>query len=273
MPIDHHQWRSLGRALLFMIGCAAILAGISPLAPAGPGPKQEIFIGVLGSLGAACLTLLFVRWEGLRLHDVGASLDRRSLVRCALSFFIGLLIVALHTFILGVLGPARWVRAPAPSFATAALTLIGYLFLSMREELAFHGYPLRRLRQSFGLWPAQLVVASLFALEHIAGGVSWKVALMGVWTGSLLFGMAAIATKGLAVPIGLHAAWNLGDWMRGGKASPGIWRPIVEPGFEERVQLVGLASYVVVMALATLAFWWWYRHGRTVDESVGGLES
>src|SRR3954452_18567918 len=138
MPADPHRWRSLGRALLFMIGCAVILAGISPLAPAGPGPKQEILIGALGSLGAAGLTLLFVRWEGFRLQDVGAALDRRSLLRCALGFFIGLLIVALHTFILGILGPARWVRASAPGFDTAALTLIGYLFLSMREELAFH---------------------------------------------------------------------------------------------------------------------------------------
>jgi len=33
--------------------------------------------------------------------------------------------------------------------------------------------------------------------------------------------MAALATKGLALPIGLHAAWNIGDWARGGKGTGG----------------------------------------------------
>lgn len=125
--------------------------------------------------------------------------------------------------------------------------------------MAFHGYPLRGLRPSFGLWGAQFIVAFVFAMEHVAGGLPIGQALLGPGVGSLLFGMAAIASRGLALPIGLHAAWNLGDWMRGGKNSMGPWRSIVEPGFEERAKLVGMASYVALMVLATLAFWWRYR--------------
>ena len=42
--------------------------------------------------------------------------------------------------------------------------------------------------------------------------------------GSLLWGVALLITRGFAILIGMHAAWNFGDWMRssGGKAEGGI---------------------------------------------------
>jgi uncharacterized protein len=259
MNNDLQPWRTLGRVLLFFVGCAAVLAAIAPLAPRDSGPTPGLFIGTVASLGAFLLTLLFVRWEGLRLADVGASADRKSLPRLALGFLIGLLIVALQTSIMWVTGHVRWDLSNGFHVAEMTITLIAYLSLSAREELAFHGYPLRRLAPSFGLWGAQLIVAFVFAAEHVAGGSPWGHALVGAGVGSLLFGMASIATKGLALPIGLHAAWNFGDWMRGGKGSPGLWKAVVEEGFEERAQVVGTISYLLVICSATLGFWWWHR--------------
>ena len=85
--------------------------------------------------------------------------------------------------------------------------------------------------------------------------------------GSLLFGMAAIATRGLAVPIGIHAAWNIGDWLRGGKETPGMWRLVVEPGYESYVQATGLFTYMMVMALSTFGFWLLYRTRQAAHEA------
>jgi hypothetical protein len=80
--------------------------------------------------------------------------------------------------------------------------------------------------------------------------------MAGAGMGALLFGMAAIATRGLAVPIGVHAAWNFGDQMRsGGGKTTGFWKAVVEDGFEARAQVVGWTGYVSVMLLTTLAFW------------------
>ena len=253
------SWSSVGRVLLFYIGCVVILATIAPLAPLGSEPTTMLFIGALTSFGAFCLTLLFGRWEGLRLGDIGAWPDRRSPLRLAFGFLIGLFLVGLHTGIVRSTGHVQWVRASGIGFPDAMITLIAFLLLSFREELAFHGYPLRRFKTLFGLWGAQLIVAIVFALEHKAGGNSWKNAFLGAGVGSLLFGMAAIATRGLALPIGLHAAWNVGDWLRGGKGSTGYLKAVVENGFEERTALVVMTSHVLVMCSATLAFWWWYR--------------
>jgi hypothetical protein len=111
------RWRLLGRVLLFMIGCAIVLVGVTPMVPKDQGSKSILFTGVAASLGAFGLTMLFVRWEGLRLDDVGVSPDRRSLLRFAIGFFIGAILVALNSSILWSIGHVRWVRARAIGFS------------------------------------------------------------------------------------------------------------------------------------------------------------
>jgi hypothetical protein len=130
--------------------------------------------------------------------------------------------------------------------------------------LAFRGYPLRRLASTVGVWIAQFTVIVAFVLEHRLGGFSWTTALLGVSAGALLFGVAAIATRGLAVPIGLHAAFNFGQWVIGEKEKVGLWRPVIEESFRERVDAIGMVSYLFVFGLVTLAFWWWQHKNENL---------
>jgi membrane protease YdiL (CAAX protease family) len=253
------QWRTVGRVLLFLVTCASVLALTASLPLGRRGPEQVLMIGFLASFGSFALTVLFVRWDGLRLRDVGAMPNGNSLGLFAVGFALGLFLIALHSLLVSVAGHVHWVQAARPTVWQASLVVTGYLFLATREELAFHGYPLRRLQGVFGLWGAQATIAVAFALEHMVGGWSLAQALWGAAIGSLLFGMASIATRGLAVPIGMHAAWNIGDWMRGYKAEPGLWRPRIEAGFEGPATSAGVWCYVAVMALAIFAFWRWHR--------------
>ena len=242
-----------------MIGCAFVLALTASLPIVRRSSSSELLIGAITSVGCFALTLEFTRWDGLRLRDVGAMPNNKSLAFLAIGFALGLLLVALHSLLVSTAGGVVWVRTSNPSPLQASLLVVGYLLLSAREELAFHGYPLRRLQSSFGVWPAQAVISVGFAIEHIAGGWPFAQALWGAAVGSLLFGMASIATRGLAMPIGIHAAWNVGDWMRGNRLQPGLWRPDVQAGFEEQSSRAGIAYYVALMAVATLGFWWWHR--------------
>jgi hypothetical protein len=139
------------------------------------------------------------------------------------------------------------------------VALLTYFTLACREELAFHGYALRRLEWSFGLWIAQFIIALIFAIEHVLGGVTWVHAFSGALVGSLLFGMAALATRGLAVPIGMHTAWNFGQWALGGKDSSGIWQIVPEPAFAGRFELNISLSYIIIFLFATAVFWIFYR--------------
>src|SRR5215216_5173550 len=152
------RWRAIARVVLFFVACAAVLAATAPLAPLLPELPPELVIGTVADLGALALTVLFVRWAGLRLEDVGASLGGRSALRLAGGFLLGLFLVALHSSVVAVAGHVRWVPAPGARPADTTVTLLAYLALACREELAFRGYPLRRLEPLIGLWGAQLLV-------------------------------------------------------------------------------------------------------------------
>jgi membrane protease YdiL (CAAX protease family) len=250
------------RVLLFMIGCAAILAFIAPFARRFPGMESEAFLGVAASAATFALTALFVRWEHVRLADVGAMPDSKSFGRLAFGVLIGALAIAAWAGISILAGQARWTRANEVGVSSIAIAFLAYLCLACREELAFRGFPLRRLHPVLGLWPAQFFVAIVFALEHRLAGATWIDAVLGAGVGSLLFGMAAVATEGLAVPIGIHAAWNTGHWALGLKGTPGIWTVVIDQNHRAGSPFIGIILYDIVMLSTTLAFWLWYRKRR-----------
>ena len=257
----------MARALLFMLGCALILIIISPLTSRIALQWSPAVVGLSAGLATLILTLVFIRWDKIQLADIGASPMRRSILRLLLGFTLGLLLVAAQSGLFAIAEHVRWIKSGVPDATPMVTALIAYLLLACREELAFRGYPLRRLDRSFGPWTAQLIVALVFALEHRAGGYSWTNALFGVFVGSFLFGMAALATRGLALPIGLHAAWNFGQWIIGEKESPGLWKPMIPGGPSASADHVALTAYVAVFGAATLAFWWYGRVSFQIESS------
>ena len=259
----HKTLLAVARVLLFMLCCTAVLIATSALPLARSGKNSLLLLGVVSSVGAFLVTCLFARWDSLSLTSVGASLDRGSIPRLAFGLVIGSTLLGVQWAFMWACGHIRWEFSQVVSHGTFAAMIAAFLLLSAREELAFHGFALRRLQTLIGLWPAQIGIAIVFALEHVVGGNSLAPALAGAGMGSLLFGMAAIATRGLAVPIGIHAAWNIGDWLRGAKENPGIWRPVVEPGYESYTQVTGFFTYMTLMALATFAFWLVYCARRS----------
>ncbi|HEX5235523.1 MAG TPA: CPBP family intramembrane glutamic endopeptidase [Silvibacterium sp.] len=216
---------------------------------------SQVALGSTTTVATFMVTWLFLRWDKLGLGDVGAALGLHSMSRATVGFALGLLLVGIQTCLVRLAGHVHWVRTPSVGFAPVIMAFVAYVTLASREELAFRGYPLRRLDSCFGAWIAQFVVALLFAIEHIAGGATWTNAFLGAFVGSLLFGMAALVTRGLAVPIGLHSAWNFGQWTLGEKESAGIWRPIVEQGYTRHVDHMGMLSYLVVFGFAIIALW------------------
>ena len=253
------------RVLLFFVLTVVLLAAAGPAAVGLHLSSPTLAVGAITTAGTLLLTFAFVRWDGISLRNVGAAPGTQTIPRFLIGFAIGLLLVALHLSIEAVAGHMSWSRSSGVSGSSIVVMLIICVLLASREELAFRGYPLRRLNSAYGLWIAQAVVAIVFAFEHVAGGATWTNAFLGAGVGSLAFGMAAIATDGLAVPIGLHAAWNFGDWMRGGKDSTGLWHQVVPDAFARRAEVVGMGGYVVVMIGAAFGFWLWYRRTHGLD--------
>jgi uncharacterized protein len=262
----------IGRILAFIVCCSFLLIIANPVMSHFAGIEKDLAIGVVTALGTFALTLVFTKLDCLSLKKVGANFEWQSLVRFFIGFAIGLVIVGVWAAATYVAGYVRWQRTQNIGAASVALSLLLYVALASREELAFHGYPLRRMQMAWGVWPAQMFIAALFAIEHLLGRASWIDAFVGSAFGSLLFGVAAIATEGLAIPIGLHAAWNTGHWALGFKSNPGLLQPLGGTEHESAAYAVAMISYVAVFAVATFGFWLFYRHRDFKAQMIGDTQ-
>jgi len=259
------------RVILFSIICPLILIVAGPLGRLVPSSGGPLLIGIVASLFTFALTLLFVRWEKIGLGDIGAGFSRQTAPRLLFGFAIGAAIVALQDIVIYSCGHVHWVIAVSPpSFRLLLLALAGYFALALREEFAFRGYSLRRMETAWGMWPALVVIGIFFTLEHAAGGWNWSRVLLGPPAGALLFGMAALATRGLAVPVGIHTGFNFLQWVMGQKEVSGPFRLVVESGFAGQADAIGYAAYLVGMILAASGFWFWFRRGSKCDDARAG---
>ena len=225
-----------------------------------PPAVRELAWALASAAAVLALTLLVLRREGRDAGSVGIGLESGSLRRFGAGLVIGFALYGLHILIVSAIaGPIRLAPSPGADSSRVILALATYLALSSMEELGYRGYPLRTLVPRVGLWPAQAIVVTLFSLNHILFGWSWMMVLVGVTTGGLLFGMAAVASRGLALPIGLHAAWNIGAWSVGEKDTPGLWMMVIDEGSRGSAGRVGTIAFVGVMLLGTAGFLVWHR--------------
>jgi len=247
------QISTLLRVLLFCILCAVLLATGSSLLKGCKKPWADLSLGFFAATASFLLSIPFAKWEKVSLRQLGLIPGKATLGKLVTGFLIGLLIAGLHLALALIFGYISLIHA-TPSFYTVALSFLLYLILATREEIAFRGFALRSLTYKIGAWKAQLIIAFIFALEHMAGGFTWQQAFFGSGVGAVLFGLAALRTKGIALPVGLHAAWNFGQWCFGMKNTPGIWQVSVSKGFEEKNEQIIMICYLIVMWLAITAF-------------------
>jgi len=245
--------RAIGLVLLFWILTMLLVAVAAPF---GAGTRQpELIIGLLTVPVTFGLTALFIRREHRRLAYYGFEFTAATWLRFLIGLVLGFVLVAAQTGLMVLGGGIRWETAASLN-PSMLLPVAGYLLLATREEIAFRGYPFRKLTET-SPWAAQLIIALLFAIEHRLGGSSWENAVVGAGVGSLVFGMAALTTRGLALPIGLHAAWNIGDWVRGGKGPGGLWHLVVAPERARHASAVAMGTYLIVLGAAFAGLWAW----------------
>jgi membrane protease YdiL (CAAX protease family) len=260
------------RSLVFLVACPLVLIIAGSLTKSVSVEAGPVVVGTVTSILTFLLTVLFVRWDGLALRDVGTSLGTHTPARILFGLVVGSSIVALQNLVVYAGGHTHWIANDAPhhSPAVVLLAFVGFLMLGLREELAFRGYPLRRLESAWGMWWALIVIGIVFTLEHTASGWSWSRSLLGPPAGALLFGMAALATRGIAVPLGIHTAFNFGQWVMGQKEVAGVWTPIIDRGFERQADALGYAGYLAGMLLAAAGFWIWKNRTTKFDDTGDG---
>ena len=257
------------RPVLFCLLCAITLAAISGLVKNFPSEWNQHLLLIITIGITYGLTMLFTSWEKIPLKKAGVVANKTTLKKVAIGFGIGLLMTLLQSGIVLLSGHYKMFLSPSISGDPIFFYFSLYFLVAIREELAFRGYPLFSLNYSFGLWASQLIILVIFSAEHIAGGMTWIQAFLGAGTGALLFGFAALKTKGIALPIGLHMAWNFGQWCLGFKKESVIFHGFADKGFESVAERNSWISYLLIMAIAIVIFYFYNPKAKSINSGIG----
>jgi len=260
---------TIGRVLLFYTVSVVILLFTSRLAKELPAKVAEQFSMLLASVLTFLLIFLFAKWERIDLTAVGVIPGGKSIKRFVGGYAIGLTMAVMQALIVLTFGNLRLNLNSHLSISEFSSSSLLFLLVACREELAFRSYALRSLNYVVKSVPALLIITVIFVCEHVLAGMSWKMAIIGSGLGGALFGASALKTKGLALPFGLHSAWNFGQWMMGFKNKPGVWQAVVEKGYEARTENIGLAAFALAMILAILGIFIFYK-GEKMDSPAPG---
>ena len=255
---SERRGRDLGAVLLFWLGYLAITLTVGAVTNLLI-PSEVWQLTAWGFLSSALLILLS-RWMSRQHPEDGRALHvdapAASLRRFMLGVLLGAASYGLHVGVVtSFAGPIEFAWVPGVGVAAAALFFLRFLATSCMEEIGFRGYAMSRLLRTWGTGFALVVTSVAFGLSHLSYGWDLRTILLGVIPPGVLWGMSAVATRGLAVPIGLHAAWNFSAWSVGARSETGLLEMVVAEDALARTQQVATVSYLTIFGLLTLVFW------------------
>lgn len=230
-----------------------------------PPQFERIIYGIAGTLAGFHSTFVFLRIDGKRFADINLVFRRGSLGNFSKGFGAGVLLMGLLAMLSLKLTNSTLRLNSAVSIGDFILTVLPLLPLAFMEELGFRSYPVEFMRGRVDFRIILLLTSVLFALYHIVSG--WPVAVAfygpGIW--GLIYGLAALKGKGIAMSTGLHFACNLTTTALGSSGSTvGIW--IIETAADRQPLVSGIwlnllpAGALFVIAIVLIE---WYRKGKT----------
>ena len=215
---SERQLRNGWWILIFFLILAAFLI---PVLIAAQANNMEVSIGrqAIIILLASMICQLLRRKP---LAELFGKFDVHYLKDLCLGGLIGAALMLIPALILGVFGWVRW-QWNLEGISVLLPGLLLFAGVAIGEEMLFRGFVFQRLLSGLGQWPAQLIIAAFFLLTHLNNpGMTGSVKFMAsinIFLASILFGLAFIQTKSLAMPLGVH--W-MANWVQGGFLGFGV---------------------------------------------------
>jgi len=164
------------------------------------------------ALMIGAVTILCQMLRRRSIVEVTGQPDFRWPIQLGYGMAAGTILMAVPAFVLTCVGAIHWqlgMFAVAPLIAGIETMAV----VAIAEELLFRGFIFQRLVDGLGAWPAQLIVGGLFLLTHLNNpgmtGATRFWAGINIFLASVLFGLAFLRTRSLAMPIGLHFMANV----------------------------------------------------------------
>lgn len=265
------------KALLFCIVSVGLMALFSSAKFFFPAKYERYWYGIIGTCAALIATTIFVRIEKKKFADIGLYADKKTLLRFFVGFLIGVTVTSIMVGIILIFGGVKLKLNPNYSLSSFFIWVFALVPLAFMEELTFRAYSLRRLTEATGIWPAQIIIAFLFALYHtVGGGPSLLSTLTGPGFWAFIFGAAALRSGGIALPTGLHFAANFVLVAIGEKRDfPSVWTIQFEktttPALQAQAEQAGMIAQVFILIVGLYATFRIAKSKRNVSGIDGSV--
>ncbi|HJU84455.1 MAG TPA: CPBP family intramembrane glutamic endopeptidase [Holophagaceae bacterium] len=225
-------WKALGFLLLSALLGFIVFGALKVLGIHRLGATPGVALSLATGLGASWICL---RAEKRPLSSIGFRMDGHWARELGLGVAGGAGIMLLTAVLTMGVGGFHWIRGEG-TWATTAWGLLLFVFVGFNEETLFRGYLFQRLVAGMGKWPAQVLLALLFAYAHwhnpgmVGATKAW--ATLNIALAAVLLGLCYLRTKSLALPIGVHIGWNftqgnlLGFGVSGTTDAKGLLQPV-----------------------------------------------
>lgn len=240
------------KSILFCVVFTGLLIVFSFSKSFLPNNLERLAHGIIGTLAAFLTTLLFLKLDRKQFSDIGLTFKRKTIIKFFAGFIAGVVIMGLLTTGVLYFSSIKIDVNPKSNIWHFLLVTLPLIPLAFMEELGFRAYPLEILKDKIGIRLSIIITSILFALYHIVNG--WPIASISgpaVW--GLLFGLAAIYSKGIAMPTGIHYAANLTTSSFGAADSEvSIWT--VKQSHGDTAKYGGTDWTTILPTLALLVF-------------------
>lgn len=255
---------SIIRILVFWAAFWLLLIGMRAVPPSIFHDWTMIIIGSLLAGLSLGMVFLLLKVDNQKLDGVGINLSFESFIHFALGTLIGIVVVGVMLIVITTITPVDVQRVANPNVMNAVAYASLVLFvLALMEEIVFRSYPLFRLSESIGVRASIYITSIIFAFYH---GLS-PTNLLGPGVWGLFFGLAAIWTKSIALPLGFHFGLNWAQSLFGMKLkyATSIW--ILVPGDKGGLfdtEVVGWFLQIVLLILGLTLIEIFVRKDRTI---------
>lgn len=201
--------KSVLKAILFCVVFTVLFIVLSFTKSFFPNNVERLAHGLIGMAAALATTFLFLKFDHKSFADIGLQWEQKTLLRFFIGFVAGIIIMGLLATSVLYFSAVTVQANPSGNILHFLLLTAPLLPLAFMEELGFRAYPLQLLKDKVGIRFSIFITSILFALYHIVNGWSVASSFLGPAVWGLVFGLAAVYAKGIAMPTGVHFAANV----------------------------------------------------------------
>lgn len=288
-------WRLILLLVLMILSAGLVLSGVTALGSILVSSQTmdsftfwENETGIVTSVVTLLATFMTMALAAKVLDrrtftDYGFHMNRRWWLDLVFGLGLGALLMVgifLAEWALGWIEVQGSLASPAgTSFTTAIIAMIvSFICVGIYEEMLFRGYLLRNLAEGLNfsrvdprlaLWLAWILSSLLFGFAHAGNPNATLISSINIAVAGIFLGVGFVITGELAIPIGLHIAWNFfqgnvfGFPVSGTSANTTTFIAIKQSGpvlwtggaFGPEAGLLGL----IAMAAGIFLIWVWLR--------------